>query len=404
MSTIRLRHVAQINPSTPQFDLLADDEPVTFLPLEAVWPGAGLDVSRTRPKREVANGYTQFREGDVLVPKITPTFEADRSTVARGLRQSVGAGTTELHTLRCGPSLNARYANYLVSSRPFLQGGKAEMKGVAGQQRVPDEWIREFRVPISELTRQRAIADFLDTETARIDALIEKKHRLARLMIQRFRAEVDSVLEQVTEQVPVRRVISRLTSGPRGWATHVADDGAAFLTIANVQREDVEMNLSKVVRVAAPDNAEARRTRAQEGDIVLSITADIGSVGIVRDGLGETYVSQHLALLTPDRCLPDLLAFALWSSVAQRQLDSARYGGTKTQLALEDVASVRVALPSHGEQLYLVQTLRNVRRRCLGTIEKLEKQIELLTEHRQALITAAVTGRIGVPGAAIPRA
>ncbi len=258
--------------------------------------------------------------------------------------------------------------------------------------------LAQQRVPVLPLAEQRAVADFLDTETARIDALIAKKRRLASLMIQRLRAEADSALESVAGLVPVRRVISRLTSGPRGWASHVADNGAAFLTIANVQRDDVELNLSSVVRVAAPNNAEARRTRVQEGDIVLSITADIGSVGIVREGLGETYVSQHLALLTPSRCLPEWLAFALWSSVAQRQLDSAQYGGTKTQLALEDVANVRVAMPDHGEQLRLVQTLRDVRRRCLGTIERLKRQIKLLSERRQALITAAVMGQLKVPG------
>lgn len=262
------------------------------------------------------------------------------------------------------------------------------------------EKLASLSIPWPSDNQQRAIADFLDTETARIDALIVKKRQLAILMIQRFRAEVDSTFGGVTELVPVRRFISRLTSGPRGWASHVADDGAAFLTIANVQRDDVELDFSKVVRIAAPDNAEARRTRVQEGDIVLSITADIGSVGIVRDGLGEAYVSQHLALLTPNRCLPDWLAFALWSPAAQRQLDSARYGGTKTQLALEDVAGVRVALPNHGEQLRLVQTLRDTRRRCLMAIEKLEKQIELLSEHRQALITAAVTGQFEVQGVA----
>ena len=47
------------------------------------WPGTRLDGTRTRPKEEVVSGYTRFREGDVLVPKITPTFEADRSTITR---------------------------------------------------------------------------------------------------------------------------------------------------------------------------------------------------------------------------------------------------------------------------------------------------------------------------------
>src|SRR4051794_14839487 len=98
--------------------------------------------------------------------------------MARGLLHRIGVGTTELPVLRTGPNLNARDANYLVSNRPFVQGGEAAMKGVAGQQRVPDEWLREFHVPVSELSWQRNIADFLDAETARIDALIAKKHRL----------------------------------------------------------------------------------------------------------------------------------------------------------------------------------------------------------------------------------
>jgi type I restriction enzyme, S subunit len=290
---------------------------------------------------------------------------------------------------------DSRYLHYWMTT---IDSGELSYPGP-----VPSLTGSEFLdllVPMQSVPYQRAIADFLDAETTRIDALIAKKRQLTEVLIQRTRAEADSVLGGVTETVPVRRVISRLTSGPRGWASHIADSGAAFLTIANVQRDDVELKLNKIVRVTAPDNAEARRTRARAGDVVISITADIGSVGIVRDGLGEAYVSQHLALLTPSRCLTDWLAYALWGSAAQRQLDSARYGGTKTQLALEDVVNVRIAMPDKGEQLRLVDTLRNVRRRCLITIERLQKQVDLLSERRQALITAAVTGQIEVPGVA----
>lgn len=305
-----------------------------------------------------------------------------------------------MHVVRPGPNLDARYANYLLSSRPFLLGGKAEMKGVAGQQRVPDEWLRRFRVPVADLAWQRAIADFLDAETARVDALIDKKRRLAALMVRKIRAHVDGTMGSLPAKVPVRRVVSRLTSGPRGWASHVANTGAAFLTIANVNRHDVELKTEDLLRVAAPDSAEARRTRAREGDVLVSITADIGSVGVVPDGLGEAYVSQHLALMTPDRCVADWLAFALWSSVAQRQLDSSRYGGTKTQLALQDIAGVRIPVPGHDEQVRRAQVLGGIRWRCLGVVDRLEHQTALLAEHRQALITAAVTGQIDIPGVA----
>ena len=186
MTGIRLRHLAEVNPSVSEFERLAPEAELTFLPLEAVWPGTRLDVTRTRPKDAVASGYTRFREGDVLVPKITPTFEADRSTIARGLLHGVGCGTTELHVVRPSASLEPRYVDYLLSSRQFLLGGEAEMIGVAGQKRVPESWLRDFPIPITDRRAQCAIADFLDRETARIDALIEKKQRMIELLEEKF--------------------------------------------------------------------------------------------------------------------------------------------------------------------------------------------------------------------------
>jgi type I restriction enzyme S subunit len=99
---------------------------------------ATLDIARLCPKSEVATGYTRFLEGDVLIPKITPTFEADRSVIAVGLKDGVGAGTTELHIIRPGTETDRRYIKYLVSSRSFLLGGEAEMFGVAGQKGATD--------------------------------------------------------------------------------------------------------------------------------------------------------------------------------------------------------------------------------------------------------------------------
>lgn len=168
---IKLHHVAQVNPSTAEFDRLSPDAEIPFVPLEAVWRD-GVLLSRRRPRSEVQTGFTRFREGDILVPKITPTFQADRSVIAEGVEGGIGAGTTELHVVRVGSDVDVRYIRYLFSTRPFLHGGEAEMIGVAGQKRVPDEWLRQQSIFVSSQPRQRAIADFLDAETARIDALI----------------------------------------------------------------------------------------------------------------------------------------------------------------------------------------------------------------------------------------
>ena len=101
--SIRLRHLAAVNPSTPEFDRLPADADVPFLPLECVWPGSLLDTSRRKTRAELSVGYTRFRQGDILLPKITPTFQADRTVIAVDIDGGVGAGTTELHVVRVGP-------------------------------------------------------------------------------------------------------------------------------------------------------------------------------------------------------------------------------------------------------------------------------------------------------------
>ena len=114
-----------------------------------------MDYSRLRPKAKVASGYTRFCEGDVIVPKITPTFQADRSTLIRGMPTAVGTGTTELHVIRPSSMVEPRYLDYLMSSRPFLLGGESWMIGVAGQKRVPDQWIRDFPILVTDPVKQR---------------------------------------------------------------------------------------------------------------------------------------------------------------------------------------------------------------------------------------------------------
>ena len=210
--TPRLRHLAEINPSVPGWGQIPDDRLLTFVPLEAVWPRQ-IDFSRSRPKSETSTGYTRFMEGDIIVPKITPTFEADRSTWVNGCPTSILTGTTELHVVRAGPRLEPRYLDYLFSSHRFLQEGVCQMIGVAGQKRISDEWLRNYRIPIVALEAQRRIADYLDTETTHIDALISKKRHLIKLLEERWRFAVKQQMLMLADAygvTPLKRLVTCL--------------------------------------------------------------------------------------------------------------------------------------------------------------------------------------------------
>ena len=173
-SPVRLRYRAKINSSRSELDGTPGTLDISFVPMESVHEYGGLSLDQTRPLAEVATGYTYFRDGDVLAAKITPCFENGKGSIAQDLVNGIGCGTTELHVLRPYASLGRRFLFYVTISHAFRHLGAGEMYGAGGQKRVPEDFFRNFRQPIPPLAEQRAIAAFLDRETARIDALIEK--------------------------------------------------------------------------------------------------------------------------------------------------------------------------------------------------------------------------------------
>lgn len=246
---------------------------------------------------------------------------------------------------------------------------------------------------------QSNIARFLDFETARIDALIEKKRRLVELAHLRYRAEVDELTAH-GPAVPVRRVAESITSGPRGWSDQVGEVGLPFIRSANLRRDEILLRSDNVMRVDVPPTAEATRSRVQQGDTLVGITgANTGWVGLVDASHVGGFISQHVARIRPQGVAPAWLAYSVFAQRSQELLLGGQYGGAKQQLGLEDLAELTIRVPSMEEQRELVQNLQRAARLKADLVEKFDRQIGLLKEHRQALITAVVTGETELPEA-----
>lgn len=363
-----------------------------------------LDLSDVKEMNFTPNEQVVYslKPGDVLITEGSGSLNTvGASAVWNGELAGVVCFQNTLLRARPRRGMDPRYLAWWCRNA-FGSGLFASVATGANIFHLSGERVRAIEVVLPPPRLQTVIADLLDREAARIDELVSKKQLLADQLAIRRRALVDQAIRaaRLSSMVRIRHLAERITSGPRGWAGYVGDDGEPFLRISNVQRESIELALEDVVGVAVPTEAraEARRTRVSGGDILVSITADIGSVGLVPSSIREGYVSQHLCLIHPRRDVvdPQWLAFALLSSDAQHQLDSARYGGTKTQLALDDVASVQIPLPPLGDQVELARRLREGHRQLITLTEKLDDQMLVLQERRQALITAAVTGELDV--------
>ena len=192
---------------------------------------------------------------------------------------------------------------------------------------------------------------------------------------------------------PIKRDLEFLTSGSRGWASHYADDGAAFIRIGNLTRDHIHLDLTDLQCVNVPEGSEGERTKVKTGDVLFSITAYLGSVAVVPDDIETAYVSQHVALarLFQRKLLPSWVAYVTLSDVGKNYLSSQGYGGTKIQLSLEDVADLLVTAPPLCEQASITSFLDHETARIDALVEQQQRLIELLKEKRQAVISHAVT-------------
>jgi len=139
-----------------------------------------------------------------------------------------------------------------------------------------------------------------------------------------------------------------LTSGSRGWARYYADSGAPFLRIQNVLKD--QLDLSDVAWVEPPENAEARRTRVRRGDVLMSITADLGRTCVVPPEVEGAFINQHLCLMRTETLEPRFLSAFLTSGDAVMQIRRKNRAAVKAGLNFDDVRSLQIPIPPLTEQ------------------------------------------------------
>lgn len=172
--------------------------------MEAIGDAGELDLSIVRPLKEVQNGYSCFRDGDVVIAKITPCFENGKGALIRGTLTGIGYGTTELHVLSPRPELDGRFLFYVTIDPRFRQMGQASMIGAAGQQRVPEDFVRDYLMPVPPLHEQHAIVEHIARETAKLDALRAAIERSIALLNERRAALIAAA---VIGEIEVEKVI-----------------------------------------------------------------------------------------------------------------------------------------------------------------------------------------------------
>ncbi len=174
---VRLGEVCELNPRNK----LEDNLEVSFIPMKLISDGYQNQHSYEIKKwKDIKNGFTHFKENDILISKITPCFQNLKSCIAKNLVSKYGAGTTELHILRPFIVYNL-YILYFLKAPNFIKNGIKNMTGTAGQQRVPINYISTYLFPLPPLKEQERIVKKVDELMALCDKLEQEEEKLSTL-------------------------------------------------------------------------------------------------------------------------------------------------------------------------------------------------------------------------------
>lgn len=418
----RLRFVADINPVKSEVRHIASDTLVSFVSMDAVGEDGNLRLDTVKSIDEVATGYTYFRDGDVVVAKITPCFENGKGAIAEGLENGIGFGTTELHVLRSRAQLDRHYLFYLTISHTFRSLGAACMYGAGGQKRVPDDFIRDFRQPIPALAEQLSIIAFLDRETERIDRLIAKKELQIELLLEKRSALISHVVTKGLNPKAKMKdsEIEWLGEIPAHWEVkklkYLADGslvnglfkkkenfgtGYKLVNVFDIYRDNFLVDYNSLDRVEA-DEDEVKKYGVQPGDIFF-VRSSLKLEGVGRSVCAlevaePTVFECHVVRARPRQELitPKYLVNFLNSVHATRRFIALANMVTMATIDQDKIKSLEIPLPPLADQNKITEYLDNQTVIIDNVAKKIRESIDKLQEYRASLISAAVTGKIDV--------
>lgn len=222
------------------------------------------------------------------------------------------------------------YKNY-VSGTTRLKLTQAQMRKIP----IPN-------IPSDEQSRIVAHIEELFSELDKVVGMLKTTKEQLEVYRQ---AVLKDAFSDFEKKDSIRNLTMVVTSGSRGWAKYYSNSGALFVRIGNLTHSGIDIDFRDIQHITPPDNAEGVRTRLQPNDVLVSITADLGSIGFVSEKVEEAYINQHIALVRFQNPVQGrFMAWYLRSEYGQKDLLKNKRGGGKLGLGLDDIRDTPVPI------------------------------------------------------------
>ncbi|EBF7223106.1 restriction endonuclease subunit S [Klebsiella pneumoniae] len=412
----KVAQIKRISALNPKKSTLSEekDSLCTFLPMEKLRTNA-ITLDETRPIHEVYDGYSYFCDDDILIAKVTPCFENGNIAVANGLVNGIGFGSTEINVLRVNGKGHNRFLYYRLQEEQFRTIAKSEMRGTGGLKRVPTELFESFTFGLPDTDEQVTIAATLDRETARIDALVEKKTRFIELLKEKRQALIthavtkgldrnakmkDSGIEwigQVPEHWEVKPICRVTSVNDDVLPDSTTDDTPIrYVDISSVGYMEGIKQASDMCFADAPSRA---RRKASSGDVIIStVRTYLKAVAAVTDEYADCVFSTGFAVLRARHLDRSFLKWMVLNELLIQAIEAHSEGLSYPAINASALVKLKSVIPPPEEQASIAATLDRETARIDALMDKAKQSITLLKERRAAFITAAVTGQIDLRG------
>jgi len=195
----QIKYVAELNPRKALVELKSSLE-CNFVPMEKL-KTESLLLDEIRTVEEVISGYTCFCDEDILMAKVTPCFENRNIAIARGLKNGVGFGSTEIYVLRTVKHVSNSFLLYRLQENEFMRMATGAMTGAGGLKRVPTDFVNSFKFAIPPIPEQLDICSFIEKQKKRYDSLESLARNQVELLQERRTALISAA---VTGKIDVR--------------------------------------------------------------------------------------------------------------------------------------------------------------------------------------------------------
>lgn len=411
---VRLKNVAAINPEVLP-ETTSPDVEFNYIDIGSVGRGKlvaepsvmSFAEAPTRARRLVRDGDTIISTVRTYLGAVLPIQQPSSHTVV----------STGFAVVRPSPDLHPPYLGWVMQSESLVDEVVARSGGVSYPAIAPYA-LADVPIPVPDRQTQIRIADFLDRETARIDALMEKKRRLIDLLEDKRTALIThAVTKGLDPTVPMKESgVLWFPRVPQHWEIlplrYLCD-----IRPSNVDKKEKEneqlvtlCNYTDVyygsyildsagfmTATASPE--QLSRFRLRKGDVLITKDSetpeDIAVPAFIAADLVNTLCGYHLALLRPrPRVSGEYLYWSLESQAVKKHFELSARGVTRYGLTRQALGDAPIPVPPPGEQEVVSGYLRSLDRTMATIRVSVRRQLDLLDEYRRALITAAVLGDV----------